>query len=75
MIESWTSPQTVIALLFLAILGGTVGAVFWFHDAQTVSQTVGGILGIAGMVTGYYFSSTSSSRKKDDTINTLVGKS
>lgn len=73
--ESWTSPQTVIALLLLAILGGTVGAVFWFHDAQTVSQTVGGILGIAGMVAGYYFGSTATSRKKDETISNLVSKS
>lgn len=72
--EKWTSPQTVIALLFLAILAGTVGAVFWFHDPQTISQTVGGVLGIAGMVAGFYFSSSVSSRRKDDTINKMAGQ-
>jgi uncharacterized membrane protein YfcA len=71
--ESWKSPQTVIAVVLLMILGGTVGAVFWFHDAQTVSQTVGGILAIAGSVAGYYFGSTASSHKKDETISTLTG--
>jgi len=73
--DTWTSPQTVIALVLLAILGATVAGVFWFHDAQTVSQTVGGVLGIAGMVAGFYFGSTASSKRKDDTISKLVGPS
>ena len=73
--ETWTSPQTIVALLLLVILAGTVGAVFVYHDPQTVSQTVGGVLGIGGTVAGYYFSSTLSSRKKDETINILAASS
>lgn len=73
-LDRWGSPQTVIALAFLLILGGTVCAVFWFHDAQTISQTVGGILGIAGMVAGFYFGSNAASQRKDETINRLAGQ-
>lgn len=72
-LDDWASPQTIIALVALTILGATVGAVFYKGDAQTISQTVGGVLGIGGMVVGFYFNSSASSQRKDGTIGALTG--
>jgi hypothetical protein len=70
--DSWTSPQTVIAMIGLAIMGGTVAGVFLRGDAPTISQTVGGVIGIGGMIMGYYFNSAISSQRKDTTIANLT---
>lgn len=63
--DRWTSPRTIIGVCLMAVLGATVAAVFWFHDPQTVSQTVGGVFALAGAAVGWYFGSSAAAERKD----------
>lgn len=63
--DSWTSPRTAIGICLMVILGGTIGGVFWFHDPQTISQTVGGVYGLAGVAIGWYFGSSKTAENKE----------
>ena len=62
------TPQTLIGYMGMGIAGAVVGAVMVWGDPQTKSQTIGAVLGIMGMIVGFYFGSSSSSQSKDETI-------
>ncbi len=66
--DSLWSPQSVIALVGMLIFAGVVAAVFVLGSSELVSQTVGGVLAIAGMITSFYFGSSKGSQAKDATI-------
>lgn len=66
--ESLWTPQTVIGLIGMAIVAGTVAAVLAFGDPQTKAQTVGGVLTMGGAIVAFYFGSSKGSQQKDATI-------
>jgi len=65
--QLWT-PQLIIGLIGMAIVAGTVAAVFVIGDVQLRSQTVGGVMSLGGMVAAYYFGSSHGSQDKDATL-------
>jgi hypothetical protein len=69
--DTWTSPQTIIGLATLTIMGATVAGVFWLGDKAMIGQTAGGVIGLGGAVIGFYFQTAISSQRKDSTIDAL----
>ena len=64
--DSLLSPTFLIAMAVLAIVGGTVAAVFAFSSAEVQNVVAGAIVGTGlGAVTGFYFGSTKGSQGKD----------
>jgi len=59
------SPQTIVAVIGMLIVAGTVAAVFVIGTPETKSQTVGGVIAIGGTIIGYYFGSSRGSQAKD----------
>ena len=57
--------QSVVAYATLLIVAGTVGHTLYTGDVQLRSQVLGGVLGIGGMVIGYYFGSSKGSADKN----------
>lgn len=57
--------QSVIAYVVLAIVAATVGHTLYTGDVQLRSQVLGAVLGVGGMVVGYYFGSSKGSQDKD----------
>lgn len=69
----WT-PQTVVALGILAIVGGTILGVFHIADLPTINTVSGMVIGTGmGGVCGYYFGGSASGRNKDIAIASLAG--
>lgn len=66
------APQTIIALVVLVIFAGTIVGVFLSGDATSKAQTVGGVIALAGAAGSFFFSSSSGSKTKDDTITKLA---
>jgi H+/Cl- antiporter ClcA len=61
----WT-PQTIIALIGLAIVGGTVAAVFTKGDTGSQQLVTGIVLGTFGAaIFSFYFGSSKGSQAKD----------
>lgn len=66
--EPLVTGQNIIALGVLAIVAGTVAAVFAKADAPTINVIAGTVIGTGlGSVTGFYFGSSRSSQQKDAT--------
>lgn len=64
--DSLRSPTFLIAMAVLAIVAGTVAAVFTFSSAEVQNVVAGAIVGTGlGAVTGFYFGSTKGSQGKD----------
>lgn len=63
--EPLITPQSIIAIMAMLIVAGTVAAALMLGDASMRSQTVGGVMAIGSAVTGFYFGSSSGSQKKD----------
>lgn len=63
--EPLITPQSIIAVMAMVIVAGTVAAALMLGDASMRSQTVGGVMAIGSGVTGFYFGSSSGSQKKD----------
>lgn len=59
------TPQSIIAVMAMLIVAGTVAAALMLGDASMRSQTVGGVMAIGSAVTGFYFGSSSGSQRKD----------
>jgi glucose uptake protein GlcU len=57
----------------LLIFAGTIVGVFMSGDDTSIAQTVGGVIALAGLAGGYFFSSSSGSRTKDTAIANLSG--
>lgn len=68
------TPQTIIATVTMLVFAGTVVAVFNYGSAETISQVVGGVTGLAGMVISFFFGSSRSSQAKDQTSAELQSK-
>lgn len=69
----WT-PQTIIALSTLVIVGGTILGVFHIADLPTINTVAGLVIGAGmGPVSQYYFGSSASGRNKDNAIASLAG--
>ena len=67
-LDSLWSPQFIIALMGMIIVGGTVAATLVAGDASTKSQVIGGVMALGGTVVAFYFSSSRGSQSKDATI-------
>jgi len=64
--ESWYSPSTIIAILVLLMVSGTIVGVFLKGDAPMMNTIAGLVVGSGiGSVTGYYFGSSKGSAVKD----------
>lgn len=72
--EPMWSPQSVIAFLMMLIVAGTIGAIIYSGDAQLRSQVLGGVMGLASAVAGFYFGASSGSRGKDRALAALSAK-
>lgn len=67
--DSLINPTFIVAMTILAIVAGTVGAVFLFSDASVQNVVAGAIVGTGfGSVCGYFFGTTKGSQAKDETI-------
>jgi hypothetical protein len=64
-VEPLITPQSIIGIIGMLILAGTVAAVFYVGDPETRSQTIGGVLAIGGTIVGFYFGSSKGSASKD----------
>ena len=64
--EQLLTPQTIIALIGLAIVAGTVSATFWKGDPATQQLVTGVVLGTFGAaIFNFYFGSSKGSQAKD----------
>jgi hypothetical protein len=64
--DSLLSPQSIVAIIILIIVAGTVLGVFWRGDAAIMNSIAGLVVGSGiGAVTGFYFGSSRSSQVKD----------
>ena len=64
----WT-PQTIIALLGMGMVAGTIAGVFLKGDPPTLQLVVGLVIGTyGGSVFSFYFGSSKGSQKKDDAL-------
>lgn len=71
--DSLISPQFVLAVMTMAIVAGTVGAVLWHGDDGNIKLVLGFVFGLGSGVGGFYFGSSQSSQKKDLTIAAMTG--
>jgi len=62
------SPQTIVGMFAMAIVAGTIAAIFLVGDKPTIAQTVGGVMTMGGTVIGFYFGSSRGSQAKDAVI-------
>ncbi len=68
------SPQTIIALIGMLIVAGTVIGVFLKGDPPTLQLVVGLVIGTyGGSVFSFYFGSSKGSQQKDATIAAQAG--
>lgn len=70
--DSLLSPTFVIAMTVLAIVAGTVAAVFAFSSPEVQNVVAGGVLAGLGAVSGFYLGSSNGSQRKDAVLAEAV---
>ncbi len=70
--DSLMSPQFILAIITMAIVGGTVAAVLIHGDDGNIKLVLGFVFGLGSGVGGFYFGSSQSSQKKDAVLAAQV---
>lgn len=66
--DSLTAPQFILGAVIMAIVGGTVAAVFAHGDDGNIKLVLGFVFGLGSSVGMFYFGSSKSSQTKDAVI-------